>query len=71
VKTGDQVQAVKQIDEHGENGETIVHARAGDVGQVVDVFSAGWLMIAWAGGACQCHTDEITPFVEASTDSPV
>ena len=66
MRRGDQVQATKVIDEHGENGETIVHARAGEVGQVVDVFGAGWVMVAWTGGACQCHTDEITPFVGRS-----
>ena len=72
MKIGDQVQALKMLDEDGENGETIVHARAGDVGQVVDVFpveDGEWVMVAWAGGACQCHTDEITPFV-GETDSP-
>lgn len=62
MKTGDQVQAKKQIDELGDGGEYVVHARVGDIGQVVDVFPAddgAWLMVAWEGGACQCHTDEV------------
>lgn len=73
MKIGDEVQALKQIDELGDAGEYTAHAQAGDVGQVVDVFptdDGAWVMVAWAGGACQCHTDEITPFVGAPTDSP-
>jgi hypothetical protein len=63
---GTEVEAKGQIAEEQEDGTMLVHAEAGDVGQVVDVVLPGeWFMVAWANGTAQCHTDELSPLEAA------
>lgn len=59
---GEIVVARARVEEEGFQGPGMyVHAERGEVGEVVDVFDAGWSMVRWArtGTACQCHEDEL------------
>ncbi len=69
MKMGQEVVAKTQITEVTEEGMR-VYAEPGEVGQVVDDFQDGWLMVAWDSGSTQCHENELNPHVEEVPAQP-
>ena len=65
MHVGSVVRARVVVTESTDEGE-VTFAQVGELGEVLEVFDGGTLMVAWPGGVAECDSSELEPNVDDS-----